>query len=165
MIRLKRVYETTSGDDGFRILVDRLWPRGVSKVDAHVDAWLKNAAPSTALRQWFGHDPAKWNEFQRRYTAELKRNAAAVAELRDLVAEKRTVTFVFSERDAEHTHAIVLKDFIERASSRRSPAKTRAQKTIGRSAAKKAAVKKTAAKKATKTPRSTPRKAAPRRSR
>jgi uncharacterized protein YeaO (DUF488 family) len=163
MIQLKRVYETTSGDDGFRILVDRLWPRGVSKVEAHVDAWLKNAAPSTALRQWFGHDPAKWNEFRRRYTAELKQNAAAVAELRDLVAEKRNVTFVFSERDAEHTHAIVLKDFIERGS--RVPAKKTARTIAGKTAAKKSAAKKATAKKAKKTPRSTPRKAVPRRSR
>jgi uncharacterized protein YeaO (DUF488 family) len=159
-IKLKRVYEKASRDDGFRILVDRLWPRGVSKVEAHVDAWLKGSAPSTELRKWFGHDPEKWDEFRRRYTAELKQDTAAVAELRDLVAEKKNVTFVFSERDTEHTHAIVLKDFIEHGSRRRVPVKKTARKI-----AKKSAVKKAAAKKVTKTPRSTPRKAAPRRPR
>ncbi|HVT32486.1 MAG TPA: DUF488 family protein [Rhodanobacteraceae bacterium] len=157
-IKLKRVYEKASRDDGFRILVDRLWPRGVSKVEAHVDAWLKGSAPSTALRQWFGHDPAKWDEFRRRYTAELKQDTAAVAEVRDLVAEKKNVTFVFSERDTEHTHAIVLKDFVERGLRNRAPAKT----TV---AAAKSAARKTAANKATKTPRSARPKAAPRRSR
>jgi uncharacterized protein YeaO (DUF488 family) len=160
MIRLKRVYEKTSRDDGFRILVDRLWPRGVSKVEARVDAWLKGSAPSTALRQWFGHDPAKWDEFRRRYTAELKQDTAAVAELRDLVAEKKNVTFVFSERDTEHTHAIVLKDFIERGSRKRAAAKKTARKVARTSAAKKAEAKKT-----TKTPRSARRKAVPRRRR
>ncbi|HVV95613.1 MAG TPA: DUF488 family protein [Rhodanobacteraceae bacterium] len=159
-IKLKRVYEKASRDDGFRILVDRLWPRGVSKVEAHVDAWLKGSAPSTELRQWFGHDPEKWGEFRRRYTAELKQDTAAVAELRDLVAEKKNVTFVFSERDTEHTHAIVLKDFIEHGSRARVPAKK-----IARRIAKKSTAKKAAAKKVTKTPRSTPRKAAPRRPR
>ena len=148
-IRLKRAYEAPSKDDGFRILVDRLWPRGVSKVDAHFDAWLKDVAPSAKLRTWFGHDPEKWAEFGRRYTAELKQDTAAVAELRDLVAEKKNVTFVSGAKDTEHTHAIVLKDFIERSS---------------RVAAKKT-TKKTAAKKATKRPRPARPKAAPRRSR
>jgi uncharacterized protein YeaO (DUF488 family) len=159
-IKLKRVYEKASRDDGFRILVDRLWPRGVSKVEAHVDAWLKGSAPSTELRKWFGHDPEKWDEFRRRYTAELKQDTAAVAELRDLVAEKKNVTFVFSERDTEHTHAIVLKDFIEHGSRRRVPVKKTARKI-----AKKSAVKKAAATKVTKTPHSARRKAAPRRPR
>ena len=148
-IKLKRAYEPASKDDGFRILVDRLWPRGVGKVDAHFDAWLKNVAPSSKLRTWFGHDPAKWAEFGRRYTAELSHDTDAVAELRDLVAEKKNVTFVSGAKDTEHTHAIVLKDFIERGS--RAPAKKPA--------------KKTAAKKATKRPRSARPKAAPRRSR
>ena len=148
-IKLKRAYDPASKDDGFRILVDRLWPRGVSKIDAHFDAWLKDVAPSAKLRTWFGHDPDKWTEFGRRYTAELKQDADAVAELRDLVAEKKNVTFVSGAKDTEHTHAIVLKDFIERGS--RAPAKKPA--------------KKTAAKKATKRPRSARPKAAPRRSR
>jgi uncharacterized protein YeaO (DUF488 family) len=150
MIKLKRAYDKASKDDGFRILVDRLWPRGVGKVEAHIDAWLKGVTPSPALRTWFGHDPAKWTEFRRRYTAELKQDKVAVAELRDLVAEKKNVTFVYGAKDSEHTHAIVLRDFVER-SRKRAPAKKAARKT--------------AAKKATTTPRSARRKAAPRRSR
>ncbi|HJT98383.1 MAG TPA: DUF488 family protein [Rhodanobacteraceae bacterium] len=155
MIKLKRAYEKASKDDGFRILVDRLWPRGVSKVDAHIDAWLKDVTPSPKLRTWFGHDPEKWAEFRRRYTAELKQDSAAVAELRDLVAEKRNVTFVYGAKDAEHTHAIVLKAFVERSSPARASAKTPAKKKSPRKAAKKS----------TKRPRSAHRKAAPRRSR
>jgi uncharacterized protein YeaO (DUF488 family) len=151
MIKLKRAYEKAAKDDGFRILVDRLWPRGVSKVEAHIDAWLKDVTPSPQLRTWFGHDPEKWGEFRRRYTAELKQDDVAVAELRDLVAEKKNVTFVYGAKDVEHTHAIVLKDFIERGSRKRASAKK--------------AAKKSAATKATKTPRSARRKAAPRRSR
>ena len=146
-IKLKRAYDPASKDDGFRILVDRLWPRGVSKVDAHFDAWLKDVAPSAKLRTWFGHDPEKWTEFGRRYTAELKQDTAAVAELRDLVAANRNVTFVSGAKDVEHTHAIVLKDYIERSSRKGAPAK------------------KAAATKATKRPRSARPKAAPRRSR
>jgi len=84
-IHLKRVYEEKADGDGFRILVDRLWPRGLSKAKAHVDLWLKDIAPSTELRQWFGHDPARWTEFQRRYRDELAANAAAVAALREHV--------------------------------------------------------------------------------
>jgi uncharacterized protein YeaO (DUF488 family) len=151
MINLKRAYEKPAKDDGFRILVDRLWPRGVSKVEAHVDAWLKDVAPSPALRTWFGHDPERWAEFRRRYTAELKKETNAVAALRDLVAEKKRVTFVYGAKDSEHTHAIVLRDFVERG-------------TRGRALTKKTA-KKTHVTKLTKRPRSTPRKAAPRRSR
>ena len=150
MIKLKRAYEKPSKDDGFRILVDRLWPRGVSKVEAHFDAWLKDVTPSPKLRTWFGHDPDKWAEFRRRYTAELEDDGEAVRELRDLVAEKKNVTFVYGAKDVEHTHVIVLKDFIEQGSRKRRPAKTTATKT--------------AAKKATKPLRSARPKAAPRRS-
>lgn len=142
-IRLKRAYEKASKDDGFRILVDRLWPRGVSKIEAHIDAWLKDVTPSPALRTWFAHDREKWAEFRRRYTAELEHDDAAVAELRDLVAEKKNVTFVYGAKDTEHTHAIVLREFIERGARPRAPAR----------------------KTATKTPRSARPKAAPRRSR
>jgi uncharacterized protein YeaO (DUF488 family) len=152
MIKLKRAYEQRSKDDGFRILVDRLWPRGVSKVEAHFDAWLKDVTPSPKLRTWFGHDPAKWDEFRRRYTAELEHENEAVAELRDLIAEKKTVTFVYGAKDSEHTHAIVLKDFIERA-------------TRVRASAKKTAASSKVAEKATTRPRSARPKVAPRRSR
>ena len=155
MIKLKRAYEKVSKNDGFRILVDRLWPRGVSKVEAHFDAWLRDVTPSAKLRTWFGHDPAKWTEFQRRYTAELRQDGAAVRDLRDLVARKKNVTFVYGAKDVEHTHAIVLRDFIERGSRTRAPVKKAATK----------AAKKTAAEKVTKRPRSARPKADPRRSR
>jgi uncharacterized protein YeaO (DUF488 family) len=155
MIKLKRAYEKASKDDGFRILVDRLWPRGVGKVEAHVDAWLKGVTPSPTLRTWFGHDPERWTEFRRRYTAELNQEPEAVRDLRDLVAEKKNVTFVYAAKDPDHTHAIVLKDFIERGSRKRAPARKTARKIA----------RKAAAKTATKKPRSARRKAAPRRSR
>lgn len=118
-IQLKRIYETSAHDDGLRILVDRLWPRGVTKIAAHVDLWLKDIAPSPALRTWYGHDPARWDEFKRRYFAELEQRDAAVAELRDLAATQ-AVTFVYAAKDTAHTHALALKEFIERA---RGPAK------------------------------------------
>jgi uncharacterized protein YeaO (DUF488 family) len=117
MIKLKRVYEKPSHDDGLRILVDRLWPRGVTKLAARVDLWLKDIAPSPALRTWFGHDPARWTEFRRRYFDELKERADAVAELRSLIAAQ-PVTFVYAAKDSEHTHALALKDFAERKSKR-----------------------------------------------
>ncbi|HEV7490180.1 MAG TPA: DUF488 family protein [Rhodanobacteraceae bacterium] len=123
MIKLKRVYEKPASGDGFRVLVDRLWPRGVSKVAAHVDRWLKEVAPSTGLRRWFGHDPSRWTEFRTRYFAELELRADAIAELRALIAEN-PVTFVYAAKDPEHTHALALKDFVERKPKRASGRKT-----------------------------------------
>lgn len=117
MIKLKRVYEKPSHDDGLRILVDRLWPRGVTKLAARVDLWLKDIAPSPALRTWFGHDPARWMEFRKRYFDELKQRGDAVAQLRALIAAQ-PVTFVYAAKDPEHTHALALKDFAERKSKR-----------------------------------------------
>ncbi len=113
MITLKRVYEPATRGDGFRILVERLWPRGVSKQAAHIDLWLKDVAPSPQLRTWYSHDVKKWMEFQRRYRAELKANPA-VPELLNLVSEKKTVTFVYGSRDEEHNSARVLKEFVDR---------------------------------------------------
>lgn len=110
-IKLKRAYAEPAGSDGHRILVDRLWPRGVSKDKAAVDEWLKEVAPSNELRRWFGHDPAKWPEFQKRYRAELKDNPA-LEELRRL-AGKGTTTLVYSARDEEHNQAVVLKQVLE----------------------------------------------------
>ncbi len=126
MIRLKRVYEKAGPDDGLRILVDRLWPRGVTKIAARVDAWLKEVAPSPRLRIWFGHDPTRWTEFRRRYFAELKEHPDAVAELRALI-DAQAVTFVYAAKDPEHTHALALKDFFERKRKR-----VRAKKTTTR---------------------------------
>ncbi|MDE1975546.1 MAG: DUF488 domain-containing protein [Patescibacteria group bacterium] len=112
-IHLKRVYEPASTDDGYRILVDRLWPRGVSKEKARIDYWEKGVTPSPALRTWFGHDPRKWHEFSRRYREELEKNSAAVDAFKKIISKEPVVTFVYGAKDTEHTHAIVLKEFIE----------------------------------------------------
>lgn len=110
-VQLKRAYDPPSPRDGTRILVDRLWPRGISKAKARVDLWLKDVAPSTALRQWFGHDPARWSEFRRRYRAELRRQPDALAQLQAL-ARRGRVTLVFSARDERRNQAVVLKDLL-----------------------------------------------------
>lgn len=112
MLKVKRVYEPQSDGDGFRILVDRLWPRGLRKDEAGVDLWLKDIAPSKELRRWFGHDPEKWQEFRRRYRDELEQNGAAVADLRQRV-EGRPATLLFAARDAEHNNVVALRDFVE----------------------------------------------------
>jgi len=111
-ISLKRAYEPAHQQDGQRILVDRLWPRGVKKEEAALDFWLKDAAPSTALRKWFGHDPKKWAEFQRRYRAELDDNEEAVRPLLE-AARKGPVTLVYGAHDQEHNDAVVLKSWLE----------------------------------------------------
>ncbi len=112
-IRIKRVYEPPSPDDGARILVDRVWPRGMTKDAAHIAAWYKDVAPSTTLRKWFGHDPARWDEFQRRYEAELDGNPR-VAELAAR-AGTEDLTLVYGARDTEHNQAVVLRDVLQRA--------------------------------------------------
>jgi uncharacterized protein YeaO (DUF488 family) len=113
MIKLKRAYEPASKGDGVRILVERLWPRGVSKQRAQIDLWLKDLAPSTELRQWYGHDPARWPQFRRRYWAELKGQGAMLALLK-YVTEQRAVTFVYAASDEERNSALALKEFLER---------------------------------------------------
>lgn len=110
-LRLKRAYAPASPDDGTRILVDRLWPRGVSKEKAALSDWMKDIAPSTELRQWFGHDPARWNEFQRRYREELAGHDAEIAQLRRL-AMKGPVTLIFAARDEAHNEAVVLREVL-----------------------------------------------------
>ena len=110
-INIKRVYEKPTREDGTRILVDRLWPRGLTKEKAGVDVWLKEIAPSTALRQWFDHDPAKWAEFQKRYHEELKKNPAQVALLKKQ-AKKGAVTLVYGAKDEEHNEALVLEELL-----------------------------------------------------
>lgn len=109
MIKVKRVYEPVEKQDGFRVLVDRLWPRGLSKESAAIDLWLKEIAPSTELRKWFNHDPEKWPEFQKRYRAELKSKRALVNELRALQEKEHTVTLLFGAKDETLNQAIVLK--------------------------------------------------------
>jgi uncharacterized protein YeaO (DUF488 family) len=110
-IRIKRVYEKPDKGDGKRILVDRLWPRGLTKAKANVDLWLKDIAPSTELRKWFGHEPGKWEEFKRRYRTELEGNEEHVSLLQQQV-KKGTVTLVYGAKDEEHNEAVVLKEFL-----------------------------------------------------
>ena len=110
-IRLKRAYQPAAADDGPRILVDRLWPRGLKKSDAAIDRWIKDIAPSTALRKWFGHEPGRWPEFRRRYAAEIRRQPDQIEELRAL-ARKGPVTLVFSARDELHNDAVVLRNVL-----------------------------------------------------
>lgn len=109
-LQLKRIYVPASDDDGLRILVDRLWPRGVSKYDAALADWMKEVAPSPQLRTWFGHDPARWSEFRTRYRRELKDNPC-VEKLREM-AGKGKVTLVYGARDEKHNHALVLAEAI-----------------------------------------------------
>lgn len=110
-VRLKRAYEPPSEDDGRRILVDRLWPRGISKAEAALAEWMKELSPSTGLRKWFGHDPERWETFRRRYAAEIREHAEVLARLRTL-ARSRRITLVYSARDEAHNDAIVLRDVI-----------------------------------------------------
>ncbi len=111
-VLLKRAYEPPAASDGKRILVDRLWPRGVAKAKAKIDLWLKDVAPSTELRKWFGHDPGRWIEFRKRYRAEL-RNSPALAELKSL-ARKSRITLIYAARDEVHNEALLLKQILDR---------------------------------------------------
>ncbi len=112
-IRLKRAYAPASADDGIRLLVDRVWPRGVSKQKIATDAWLKDIAPSTELRQWFGHVPERWEEFSKRYARELDAKPDAVAELRKWLKQGR-VTLIYGARDEERNQAVALRDYLLR---------------------------------------------------
>jgi uncharacterized protein YeaO (DUF488 family) len=112
MIQLKRVYEKPSRKDGVRILVDRLWPRGLTKERAAVNLWLKDVAPSTELRKWFAHDPAKWKEFQVRYRKELRQKKDALKLLKEK-SQDHTVTLVYGARDEQHNEALVLRKIVE----------------------------------------------------
>ena len=110
-VKLKRAYEPVNSKDGARVLVDRLWPRRVSKEDAALDQWMKEIAPSTELRKWFGHDPARWKEFRGRYGKELHQNAELLSELRSL-ARQGPLTLVYSAHDESHNDAVVLRDVL-----------------------------------------------------
>ena len=112
MIKTKRVYLPRSRDDGKRVLVDRLWPRGMSKAKAHVDLWLKDLAPSTDLRKWYSHEPAKWLEFKRRYRAELKPKSSLLKLVRGLEKSEGTVTLLFGSREEKRNNATALKGFL-----------------------------------------------------
>jgi len=118
MIQVKRAYEPVSRTDGRRFLVERLWPRGLSKATVHVEAWLKDAGPSTALRKWFNHDPEKWDEFRRRYRQELDDRPDAWAPI--LTAARRgVVTLVYSSHDTEHNNAVALQEYLQARMRRR----------------------------------------------
>lgn len=110
-LRMKRAYQPANASDGTRVLVDRLWPRGVSRIDASLDEWMKDVAPSAELRKWFGHDPERWQEFARRYRAELSENGVLLKKLRAL-ARKGRVTLVYSAHDEIHNDAVVLRNVL-----------------------------------------------------
>lgn len=110
-VKLKRVYEQSSAEDGLRVLVDRLWPRGVRKTDAAIDHWLKDLAPSAELRKWFNHDPTRWRAFRRRYASELAAKPIALRNLR-LLARRGVVTLVYAARDVSHNDAVALRNIL-----------------------------------------------------
>jgi uncharacterized protein YeaO (DUF488 family) len=112
-VRLKRAYEPAAADDGYRVLIDRIWPRGVSREEAHLDEWARELAPSSELRTWFGHEPARFQEFRRRYIQELEAQAGKLRELRRR-ARQDTVTLVYAARDTEHNDAVVLAEILRR---------------------------------------------------
>ena len=110
-VKLKRAYERAAAGDGTRILIDRLWPRGVKKADAAIDQWAKEIAPSTALRKWFGHDPARWQEFRSRYAVEVHEHPEQLNKLR-ILARRGPITLVYSAHDEVHNDAVALRDFV-----------------------------------------------------
>lgn len=112
MIRIKRIYEPVDKEDGYRILVDRVWPRGVSKKEAAIDLWLKDIAPSTALRKWFAHEDRKWVAFKTKYLKELKGNTT-VETLRDVIRANKVITLLYGAKNTLHNQAVVLKDFFD----------------------------------------------------
>ncbi|MEM0138962.1 MAG: DUF488 family protein [Thermoplasmatales archaeon] len=112
VLKLKRIYEGYSKGDGFRVLVERLWPRGISREEAHIDLWLKEIAPSTELRKWFSHEDERWDEFQRRYMKELQNNTA-LGTLKSVIADHEVVTLVFSTKNKAHNNAVVLYDLLK----------------------------------------------------
>lgn len=112
-IKVKRAYEEAASSDGQRFLVDGLWPRGVARDHLRVEAWLKGVAPGATLRKWFGHDPAKWEEFKRRYWAELDNGPEGLGTLRAALTSGNTLTLVFGARDVEHNNAVALKEYLE----------------------------------------------------
>ena len=121
MIQLKRIYEPPQPTDGCRILVDRVWPRGLSKERAQIALWLKEIGPSTGLRQWFGHDPERWTEFQRRYRRELRDKSDLLARIKELEKEHGTATLLFSARDEKRNQAVVLRDVLAKRGGEARP--------------------------------------------
>lgn len=112
MMKIKRVYDAPSRNDGYRVLVDRLWPRGITKEKAGIDLWLKDAAPSDELRKWFNHEPQKWNDFKKRYFVELEREQSALDPIIEKLGE--SVTLLYGAKDQQHNNAVALKEYIEK---------------------------------------------------
>lgn len=112
-IAIKRVYEPAAESDGFRILVDRIWPRGLTKDETHIDLWLKNLAPSTALRKWFGHEPSKWQEFHAKYLSEIENNPDEIALVREHM-KQGLVTLVYSAKNTQYNNAVALKEYFQK---------------------------------------------------
>lgn len=134
MIRIKRIYDLAEPRDGERILIDRLWPRGVSKEKAHVDEWRRDLAPSDELRKWFNHDPAKWDEFKRRYRKELR---PKLPELKKLSREnRRSITLVYGAHDTQHNNAAALKEFLDRLQGMRESASGKTKRKVLRASAR-----------------------------
>jgi uncharacterized protein YeaO (DUF488 family) len=114
LIRIKRIYATAANEDGWRVLVDRLWPRGMKKEAVKIDLWMKEVAPSDVLRKWFAHEPKKWPEFQKKYRTELKQTKELLAELKDMEKKHGTLTLLFGAKDEEHNQAVVLAEELNR---------------------------------------------------
>jgi uncharacterized protein YeaO (DUF488 family) len=114
LIKVKRVYEKPDKDDGFRILVDRIWPRGLSRTRAKVDLWLKEIAPSNELRRWFSHDPEKWDDFKKKYGMELEKKGELIVKLKQIQNEKGIISLLFGARDEKHNNAVALSDYLQR---------------------------------------------------
>lgn len=114
MIKIKRAYDKWDKDDGFRILIDGLWPRGVSKTEGKIDLWLRQIAPTPPLRKWFGHEPKKFPEFAKRYKAELKGRRLFLYRIKDMEREKGTVTLIYGAKDREHNNAVVLREYLQK---------------------------------------------------
>lgn len=112
MVKIKRIYDEPEEEDGYRIVVDRLWPRGVSKERAALNLWLKDIAPSDALRKWFGHDPKKWPAFQKKYQSEIMANEEIFNQLKEIVRKRKNVTLLYAAKDEEHNEAVVVKNLL-----------------------------------------------------
>jgi uncharacterized protein YeaO (DUF488 family) len=115
MIRIKRIYDQAAKEDGYRILIDRLWPRGLTKEKAKIDLWLKEIAPSDELRKWFSHDPEKWEEFKKRYKKELANKQELLLKIMQLEKERGIVTLLYSTKEIEHNNAVALQGFLKKA--------------------------------------------------
>ena len=121
LIKTRRIFESPSDEDGFRVLVDRLWPRGLSKKSASVDMWLKEISPSNELRRWFSHDPEKWPEFKKRYSKELGGKKESIKLLRSLEREKMKLTLLYAAKDTEHNNAVFLAGYLREKATSRPP--------------------------------------------